>query len=430
MALKAYTLDLALQTSSEFAIGNTIPNVAGIATDGKGFIPTKNSINKTITLSKGFGKFDGRLFELTEQTVYSWDAGSMDADAYLVIDLTKQNSFTGTIEDGTYTFVDNQSSIVVSSTQPEPSANTLVYKLDGNYVSADGFYALNSTDTLNIDTMVGTLNSGKVTVNGLNNSISIGFGNTQGLSGTIPPLLTSSTAFSRFEHIQTSSGNLIQRWTMTQNGATLERVNNGNWREWKVTGGTPELSNTNLNTVTMTGTYLVNLTDTNYPAGAPNGMYLDVVKYDDNVTYQTLRSRSPNAVGYLETYVRSLWTSTAGPWRKLVAAGDNASLGNLNVSGKITGVKKSGKIAASGYRPAMNYVYNDFMVQVTLAGGNSSMPVGANFVLPSEIPAPAMNMTLNLGAGILLNVQSDRNINVSGGSLPGNFYQTVYWVPA
>jgi hypothetical protein len=90
MVLKAYTLDLALQTSSEFAIGNTIPNVAGIATDGKGFIPTKNSINKTITLSKGFGKFGGRLFELTEQTVYSWDAGSTDADAYLVIDLTKQ----------------------------------------------------------------------------------------------------------------------------------------------------------------------------------------------------------------------------------------------------------------------------------------------------------------------------------------------------
>lgn len=133
MALKAYTLDLALQTSSEFAIGNTIPNVPGIATDGKGFIPTKNSINKTITLSKGFGKFGGRLFEMTEQTVYSWDAGSTDADAYLVIDLTKQNSFTGTVEDGTYTFVDNQSSIVVSSTRPEPSANTLVYKLDGNY---------------------------------------------------------------------------------------------------------------------------------------------------------------------------------------------------------------------------------------------------------------------------------------------------------
>lgn len=133
MALKAYTLDLALQTSSEFAIGNTIPNVTGIATDGEGFIPTKNSINKTITLSKGFGKFGGRLFEMTEQTVYSWDAGSTDADAYLVIDLTKQNSFTGTIEDGTYTFVDNQSSIVISSTQPEPSANTLVYKLDGNY---------------------------------------------------------------------------------------------------------------------------------------------------------------------------------------------------------------------------------------------------------------------------------------------------------
>lgn len=133
MALKAYTLDLALQTSSEFAIGHTIPNVEGIATDGKGFIPVKNSTNKTITLSKGFGKFGGRLFEMTEQTVYSWDAGSTDADAYLVIDLTKQNSFTGTIEDGTYTFVDNQSSIVISSTQPEPSANTLVYKLDGNY---------------------------------------------------------------------------------------------------------------------------------------------------------------------------------------------------------------------------------------------------------------------------------------------------------
>lgn len=133
MALKAYTLDLSLQTSSEFAIGNTIPNVEGIATDGAGFIPTKNSINKTITLSKGFGKFGGRLFEMTEQTVYSWDSGTTDADAYLVIDFTKQNSFTGTIEDGTYEFVDNQSSIVLSDTVPSPSANALVYKLDGNY---------------------------------------------------------------------------------------------------------------------------------------------------------------------------------------------------------------------------------------------------------------------------------------------------------
>lgn len=133
MALKAYTLDLALQTSSEFAIGNTIPNVVGIATDGEGFIPIKNSTNKTITLSKGFGKFGGRLFEMTEQTVYSWDTGSADADAYLVIDLTKQNSFKGTIEDGTYEFVDNQSSIVLSDTVPSPSANVLVYKLDGNY---------------------------------------------------------------------------------------------------------------------------------------------------------------------------------------------------------------------------------------------------------------------------------------------------------
>lgn len=133
MALKAYTLDLALQSSSEFAIGNTIPDVPGIATDGSGFIPTKNSTNKTITLSKGFGKFGGRLFEMTEQTVYSWDSGTADADAYLVIDLTKQNSFTGTIEDGTYSFVDNQSSIVLSDTVPNPSSNSLVYKLDGDY---------------------------------------------------------------------------------------------------------------------------------------------------------------------------------------------------------------------------------------------------------------------------------------------------------
>ena len=133
MALKAYTLDLALQTSTEFAVGHTIPNVEGIATDGLGFIPTKNSTNKTIALSKGFGKFGGRLFEMTEQTVYSWDSGTKDANAYLVIDLTKQNSFTGNVEDGTYEFVDNQSSIVLSDMAPTPSANTLVYLLDGNY---------------------------------------------------------------------------------------------------------------------------------------------------------------------------------------------------------------------------------------------------------------------------------------------------------
>lgn len=165
MALKAYTLDLALQTSSEFAIGNTIPNVAGIATDGKGFIPTKNSINKTITLSKGFGKFGGRLFEMTEQTVYSWDSGYADADAYLVIDLTKQNSFKGTIEDGTYEFVDNQSSIVLSDTVPSPSANVLVYKLDGNYQNSQNrnfnqieVSGKGSFDNLNVSGVVSSSN--------------------------------------------------------------------------------------------------------------------------------------------------------------------------------------------------------------------------------------------------------------------------------
>lgn len=165
MALKAYTLDLALQTSSEFAIGHTIPNVEGIATDGKGFIPTKNSINKTITLSKGFGKFGGRLFEMTEQTVYSWDSGSTDADAYLVIDLTKQNSFTGTIEDGTYTFVDNQSSIVISSTRPEPSANTLVYKLDGNYQTEN--YRSFSDFTVSGTVKTAAVKTASVTASGL-----------------------------------------------------------------------------------------------------------------------------------------------------------------------------------------------------------------------------------------------------------------------
>ena len=102
----------------------------------------------------------------------------------------------------------------------------------------------------------------------------------------------------------------------------------------------------------------------------------------------------------------------------------------VNVSGTITGITKSGKLVASGYRPAMNYVYNDFMVQVTLAGGNSQVPVNTAFTLPNEIPAPAMNMTLNLGAGILFNVQTDRKIFTQGGDLPGNFWTMLTWVPA
>lgn len=111
-------------------------------------------------------------------------------------------------------------------------------------------------------------------------------------------------------------------------------------------------------------------------------------------------------------------------------AGDKTFTGNLNVSGTITGITKSGKLVASGYRPAMNYVYNDFMVQVTLAGGNSQVPVNTAFTLPNEIPAPAMNMTLNLGAGILFNVQTDRKIFTQGGDLPGNFWTMLTWVPA
>lgn len=108
----------------------------------------------------------------------------------------------------------------------------------------------------------------------------------------------------------------------------------------------------------------------------------------------------------------------------------NAAFNNLNVSGTITGITKSGKLVASGYRPAMNYVYNDFMVQVTLAGGNLQVPVNTAFTLPNEIPAPAMNMTLNLGDGILINVQTDRKIFTQGGDLPGNFWTMLTWVPA
>ncbi|QIE78502.1 hypothetical protein [Weissella confusa] len=78
----------------------------------------------------------------------------------------------------------------------------------------------------------------------------------------------------------------------------------------------------------------------------------------------------------------------------------------------------------------MNYVYNDFMVQVTLAGGNSQVPVSTAFMLPNEIPAPAMNMTLNLGSGILFNVQTDRKVFTQGGDLPGNFWTMLTWVPA
>ena len=104
--------------------------------------------------------------------------------------------------------------------------------------------------------------------------------------------------------------------------------------------------------------------------------------------------------------------------------------GDKTFTGKINGATKTGSVSSSGYRPAMNYAYNDFMVQVTLAGGNAAVPVGTNFVLPSEIPAPAANLTLNIGSGILLNVQTDRNVNVSGTTLPGNFYHTIYWVPA
>lgn len=111
-------------------------------------------------------------------------------------------------------------------------------------------------------------------------------------------------------------------------------------------------------------------------------------------------------------------------------SGSETIAGDKTFTGKIKGVTKIGNVAASGYRPAMNYAYNDFMVQVTLAGGNSAVPVATNFVLPTEIPAPAANLTLNLGSGILLNVQNDRNINVSGTTLPSNFYHTIYWVPA
>lgn len=110
--------------------------------------------------------------------------------------------------------------------------------------------------------------------------------------------------------------------------------------------------------------------------------------------------------------------------------GAESIAGDKTFTGKINGITKTGSLAASGYQPAMNYAYNDFMVQVTLAGGNSMVPVGEKFTLPSEIPAPAMNLTLNLGSGVLLNVHSDRTIDIQGTNLPGNFFQMLSWIPA
>lgn len=418
MALKAYTLDLALQTSSEFAIGNTIPNLAGIATDGKGFIPTKNSINKTITLSKGFGKFGGRLFEMTEQTVYSWDTGSADADAYLVIDFTKQNSFKGTIEDGTYEFIDNQSSIVLSDTAPSPSANVLVYKLDGNYGddTIDGDKIFTGTNKFNKKIIApagvqGPIDLSQISVGGrnllLDTGISftgVGDGSENGnfdAQGVGKYFLAGGKKVADLYKQYGPSQYLTLSFDWKVSGDNIYGQVNPQWvgQPWGVGIGKPiNFSNTNTyGHYTIT----VSLATDGYSTGDANGIMFRQDKFQGNVTISNVKLEAGN--------VATDWTP----------APEDAN-----------GITKTGRLAASGYRPAMNYAYNDFMVQVTLAGGNQSVPVGVNFVLPSEIPAPAMNMTLNLGAGILLNIQADRNVNVSGGNLPGNFFQTVYWVPA
>lgn len=338
MALKAYTLDLALQTSSEFAIGNAIPNVAGIATDGKGFIPTKNSINKTITLSKGFGKFGGRLFEMTEQTVYPWDSGLSDADAYLVIDLTKQNSFKGTIEDGTYEFVDNQSSIVLSAAMPTPSANTLVFKLDGNYQDPNN-------RTFNNLEISGGIKGGVIELSSAGGSVND---------------LKVTGIYSRGNN----SG--VVNWTDRPSDA-------GSWAFWvRVDGG----------------------------------------QVDTGLFHQW----------YYEHYTGGVWTRIG------YYAGQAYSFTRWE---KVATTKKTiGSVSATGYQPKINYAFNSSMVQITLAGGNPEVPIGASWNLPTSIPAPAVDLTFNLGSGILLNVKANRQVTTSGGSLPGNFFGNYTWVPA
>ncbi|WP_270774130.1 BppU family phage baseplate upper protein [Weissella confusa] len=145
----------------------------------------------------------------------------------------------------------------------------------------------------------------------------------------------------------------------------------------------------------------------------------------------------PFAGGSSKKYIAVVGSGTLSDWKSFAfdddvvhKTGTETIAGDKTFTGKITGVKKAGKLAASGYLPAMNYVYNDFMVQVTLAGGNSMVPVGEKFTLPSEIPAPAMDMTLNLGSGVLMNVHSDRTIDIQGTNLPGNFFQMLSWIPA
>ena len=246
----------------------------------------------------------------------------------------------------------------------------------------------------------------------------------------------SSVASSAVDNVSTVASNAVANVNSASNTYVKK---SGDTMTGGLTGGQVELDGTgDLNNLTTTGKYVqttqANVSNwNNRPENAPTATFsVDVISSTDKYAVTQVYYANTTSRMWVRTLVSSgkytQWTELANDDNVVHNTGNETIAGDKTFTGKVNGVTKTGSVASSGYRPAIGYAYNDFMVQIMLGGG-VDVPVATNFVLPSEIPAPAKNMTVNLGSGIRLNVQTDRIMNVSGATLPANFYHTIFWVP-
>ena len=228
---------------------------------------------------------------------------------------------------------------------------------------------------MNIDTMSGGLPS---QTNAVARSMMVHFRDSNSASGTLPP---NFTGFGTLLHYGISLSNATQVYYDTNNERAYVRYRaSGAWKTWrslddldvvhktgnetiagdKTFTGTLVANNPikaklsidmlpqkDLNSATATGQYKIDVTYSNTPSQMPNGAFIDVLNFDDNLIYQVIVARDISDASNKSTmWVRIKLGGNWANWQS-ISKDDNVvhKTGNETIAGDKT---FTGKIAFSG----------------------------------------------------------------------------------
>lgn len=297
MTLTPYNLQLSYMPAAVHAIFEQMPSFAGKYTDkSSSWKVTTDATARTTTVNSGYAKLDGFLFGLDESLVLNWPVSANNPSVYLVIDFTQQNSFTGSVQTNDYVMVNNQASIVVSDTLPQPSVNSYVAKL-GYYNNIDmGGYGLN-VSALNASsaTIQGTLQANLLKSNG---GVEAGiYLQAPELRGNMPIVANNlGTAQDGIQYRYEKSGNTVMiKWAGTRtNGLSFGTV----VKSWPASNFSDAYiepySNENWGTGEMSATFgglRLQKTDTSYQLVWRGGSVGANAWFDGSITYITNESK-------------------------------------------------------------------------------------------------------------------------------------------